>query len=163
MSTAHMTLLLWYGDTAGVKVNRRYDIDDNDKFKDFFGARRNIAEGVWRQSDEKVLVGSKAYDKMSFDARVLLVQSDNVVLPAHAKWQGEKISSDSNHAFVKIYGFNQGIRPDLNELEQRAFALMAKGHVGTLSGRWPTGRNKSNSPKSCSTCRTGMCTQRCIK
>lgn len=79
MSTKHMTLLLWYGETAGVKVNRSYDINSNDKFKDFFGARRTIEEGVWKQTDGKVLVGPKAYTRMGFDAKVLLANSNAVV------------------------------------------------------------------------------------
>lgn len=102
MSTKHMTLLLWYGETAGVKVNRRYDIDSNDKFKDFFGARRTIEEGVWKQTDGKVLVGSKAYTRMGFDAKVLLANSNAVVNSKEllkVPRQEGKI-----RAFRKIYG-----------------------------------------------------------
>lgn len=161
MSTKHMTLLLWYGETAGVKVNRRYDIDSNDKFKDFFGARRTIEEGVWKQTDEKVLVGSKAYDRMSANARELVCKSDNVVLPAYARWPNSPVKADDAPLHIAV-----DLEANFSLMEERVAAMMATGCAGTLTGRWSsgTGGNKANKSKgNCSTCTAGICTQRCVK
>lgn len=172
MSTKHMTLLLWYGETAGVKVNRRYDIDSNDKFKDFFGARRTIEEGVWKQTDEKVLVGSKAFDRMSVEARELVRHADNVILPAYAKWSGVSTKVRNNlkrGAFALNYHNEARIdieSMDFQPIEERVAAMMATGHAGTLTGRWSASSavNQVNKSKgNCSTCTAGICTQRCVK
>ena len=67
-----LTLVLWKGKSAGVRTGRRYDVDSNNKFKDFFGSRRCVEEGIWRRADGSVLVGSKAYKRLGVEAQWLL-------------------------------------------------------------------------------------------
>lgn len=157
----HMTLLLWYGETPGVHLHRRYGVDTRNKFKDFFGARRDIEEGVWRESNGKVLVGSKALRRMGKAARVLLrhmlatpeMHEEPLVTKVsimetvdYSALEARVLATERTQSVVRDFALAYG---SVQDSEHVTATEVRRAHKRLLG--------------KCNKCSDGLCTQKCLR